>query len=147
MAARTSDGIISAIIRCTGEVRQPVKSLRRLSLTERAPEASPHVIREQDQRAAIAQSTLTECRERELSRLSGVHWVAQFHRVGKHERSVGNSSQGETWIDWLGVQSRVAAIRNSLLPAGPLIGLSVTPSTRHPGSVAHQASTRAQAAA
>src|SRR3546814_15098082 len=34
--------------------------------------------------------------------------------------------------------SRAAAIRNSMLPSGPVIGLSITPRTVHPGSEPNQ---------
>jgi hypothetical protein len=36
-------------------------------------------------------------------------------------------------------QSFSAPIRNSLLPSGPVMGLSAMPSTRQPGSASHQA--------
>ena len=39
-----------------------------------------------------------------------------------------------------------AAIRNSLFPSGPVMGLSPTPSTSHPGNPAHHAATRSQTA-
>ena len=47
---------------------------------------------------------------------------------------------------WTRVGSRSAAIRNSLLPSGPVIGLSVIPSTAQPGSAAHQSLIRAHTA-
>ncbi len=42
--------------------------------------------------------------------------------------------------------SLVAAIRNSRLPSGPVIGLSMAPRTPQPGSVDHQTWIRSQTA-